>query len=69
VDVVPAQVAELADPAPDVLSPRTNFRLWVTGLKMRKKGAVSIPVPATHCQLRALLARSASTSPSEAFRY
>ncbi len=53
-------------PARRTYSPAASKRSpWVTGLKIRKNGAASAPQPATHCQPRVLLARSASTRVSQ----
>jgi len=39
----------------------SKFCPWVIGLKIRKYGAASAPLPAIHCQPAVLLALSAST--------
>ena len=56
---------DLGNPAAHIGADRVESLALATGLKMRKKGAASAPQPATHCQPRVLLARSASTSVSQ----
>ena len=43
----------------------SNRFCWLSGLKIRKYEAESTPHPATHCQLKGLLAGSASTRVSQ----
>ena len=52
-------------PAFHVVAIRIEALALRTGLKMRKYGAASAPLPAVHCQPCVLLARSASTSVSQ----